>query len=58
MDRNSMTSRIIETVIRAIEQEREDGSVETLHSILKMVYDDLTLRELIDVYNAYDWEDL
>ena len=58
MDRDSMTNRIIETVIRAIEQEREEGSAETLYAILKMVYDDLTLRELIDVYNAHDWEDL
>lgn len=58
MDRDSMTNRIIETVIRAIEQERSEGSAETLYTILKMVYDDLTLRELIDIYNAQDWEEV
>jgi hypothetical protein len=55
MLREEMTDRIIEKMMDVIDQERSEGNAETLYSILKVVYDDLSLRELIDVYN--NWED-
>jgi len=57
MDRHSMTDRIIADDIRIIEQEKKEGSAEHLYAILCMFYDDLALREFIDVYNSRTWED-
>ena len=57
MDRQTMTDRIIGRYVARISQELKEGNAETLDHLLRMLFDDLTLREFIDAYNEEDWSE-
>lgn len=58
MDRHSMTERIVAKMITDIHQEFREGHAETLHALLCLMLEDLPLRNIIDKYNSYEWEEV
>lgn len=57
MDRQTMTDRMIGRYVVRISQELKEGNAETIDRLLRMVLDDLSLREFIDAYNEEDWSE-
>lgn len=59
MNRNSMVARITQRMIEEATEAFQDGD----HELLEFYITDWiglnhkTLREVIDIYNSYDWED-
>jgi hypothetical protein len=58
MNREQMTEKLIGAMITRIIAELKENNAESLYSILKMMLDDLSLREFIDSYNEYEWEEV
>ena len=59
MDRQSMVERITIRMMEDAMQCVQDGDYEIIEFYIKewVGLDHKTLREVIDIYNSYDWED-